>query len=346
MKIDVFTHILPTEYARRMAKLGETPAARNVRQRIAGVPALVDLDLRLSQLEEFGDDYRQIISLPAPPIEDIGGHSVGREMATVGNDGMAGLTRDHPERFAGFVAALPLGDVDDAIEEGRRAMQELGAVGVQIYTSTQDEPWDHPRFEEFFAAMHELQAMIWVHPTRNSSWPDYPTESRSLHEIWWALGWPHDTSLFMARIVFSGRLDRYPGLRFLTHHGGGTVPMLAGRVAHGWDQLGARTPASERHEIESTLQRRPVDYFKQFYADTALFGAASAIACSLDFFGEDHLLFASDSPFDPEKGPGYIRTTIANLQELGLSEDQLEKLFHKNAERLLPLPGRERSATG
>jgi uncharacterized protein len=346
MKIDAFTHILPSQYARRMTDLGDTPAARNIRNRIAGVPSLADLDLRLRQLEEFGDDYRQIISLPAPPLEDIGEHSVGREMAKVGNDGMAALVRDHPQRFAGFVAGLPLGDVGDAIAEAGRAMRELGAVGVQIYTSTQDVAWDHPRFDEFFAAMEELQAMIWVHPTRNNHWADYPTEDRSLYEIWWALGWPHDTSLFMARIVFSGLLDRHPGLRFLTHHGGGTIPMLAGRVGAGWDQLGVRTPPSERADVENTLGRRPIEYFKQFYADTALFGAVSAIACSLDFFGEDHLLFASDSPFDPEGGPGYIRTTIANLEQLGLSEQQLEKLFHGNAERLLTLGSRMQAKNG
>lgn len=346
MKIDAFTHILPSEYARRMSELGETPAARNIRQRIAGVPALADLDLRLRQLEEFGDDYRQIISLPAPPLEDVGEHSVGREMAKIGNEGMAELVRDHPERFAGFVAGLPLGDVGDAIDEARRAIRELGAAGVQIYTSTRDVPWDHPRFEEFFAAMAGLDAMIWVHPTRNNHWADYPTEDRSRYEIWWALGWPQDTSLFMARIVFSGLLDRHPGLRFLTHHGGGTIPMLAGRVAAGWDQLGARTPPSDRADIENSLQRRPVEYFKQFYADTALFGAASAIACALDFFGEDHILFASDSPFDPEGGPGYIRRTIANLEELGLPEAQLRKLFGGNAQRLLPLEGVTRAAGG
>ncbi len=72
----------------------------------------------------------------------------------------------------------------------------------------------------------------------------------------------------------------------------------------------------------------------------------SAIACSLDFFDEDHLLFASDSPFDPEGGPGYIRTTIANLEQLGLSEQQLEKLFHGNAERLLTLGSRMQAKNG
>ena len=335
MKLDVFTHILPATYARRMSELGDTPAARNIRQRIAGVPVLVDLDLRLRQLEEFGEDYRQIISLPAPPLEDIGERQLGAELARIANEGLAALVRAHPERFAGFVAGLPLADVGDAIEEARRATGELGALGVQVYTSVSGAPWDEARFESFFEALDQLGAIVWVHPTRNATWADYPTETRSRYEIWWALGWPHDTSLFMARIVFSGLLDRYPRVRFITHHGGGTIPMLAGRVADGWDQLGARTPPAEREEVQTPIRGRPVDYFKRFYVDTALFGAAEAIACSLAFFGEDHLLFASDSPFDPEKGPGYIRSTIANLEQLGLDSEQLEKIFHGNAERLL-----------
>lgn len=337
MKIDAFTHVLPAEYAARMSQLSDTPAARNIRQRVAGVPALVDVDLRLRQLEEFGDEYRQIISLAAPPLEDLGDRAASRELAQLGNDGMAELVQRHPDRFSGFVAGLPLGNVDDAIAEARRAVGDLGALGVQIYTSVSGTAWDDPRFEPFFAAIAAMDAMIWAHPCRNATWPDYPSESRSRYEIWWALGWPQDTAVFMARVVFSGLFDRYPGLRILTHHGGGTVPMLAGRIEGGWDQLGARTPPAERADVEHQLQRRPADYFKLFYADTALFGAAHAILAALAFFGEDHLLFASDSPFDPEKGPGYIRSTIANLDGLHLPPDQLHKIYAGNAQRLLPL---------
>jgi aminocarboxymuconate-semialdehyde decarboxylase len=337
MKIDAFTHILPREYGERLSGLGDTPAAKNIRKRISGIPALIDLDLRLRQLEEFGDDYRQVISLPAPPIEDIGDAALGRDMARLANDGLAELAEQHPERFAGWVAGLPLGDVDDAIEEARRAVTELGAAGVQIYTSNGGEAWDHPRFEPFWDAMAELDAMTWVHPTRNASWADYPGEERSRYEIWWALGWPHDTSLFMARMVFSGLFDRHPDIRILTHHGGGTIPQLAGRVAGGWDQLGARTPEDQQEDVENTLQKRPLDYFKLFYVDTALFGAPHAIAGSLAFFGEERVLFASDSPFDPERGPGYIRSTIADLEGLGLPEETLERIYSGNAERLLKL---------
>ena len=338
MKIDVFTHFMPAEYWARLDQLDDTPQARNIRARIAGIPALSDLDVRLGQLEEFGDDYRQVISLPAPPIEDIGPPDVGRAMARIANEGLAALVEQRPERFAAFVAALPLADVDDAIAEAQDAVRRLGASGVQIYTSVSGEAWDAPRFEPLFAALAELDTVIWVHPTRTVTWPDYPTESRSRHEIWWALGWPHDTSVFMARIAFSGLFDRYPGLKILTHHGGGTIPHLAGRVAGGWDQLGARTPDHERDDIATDLRRRPLEYFKQFYADTALFGAPASIATTLDFFGVDRVMFASDSPFDPERGPGYIRSTIADLESLGLPEADLEQIFAGNATRLLRLP--------
>jgi aminocarboxymuconate-semialdehyde decarboxylase len=72
-----------------------------------------------------------------------------------------------------------------------------------------------------------------------------------------------------------------------------------------------------------------------FYADTAAFGEASALRCALDFFGIERMLFASDSPFDPEKGPGYIRATIENIESLGLSDADRERLYEGNARSVL-----------
>jgi aminocarboxymuconate-semialdehyde decarboxylase len=89
--------------------------------------------------------------------------------------------------------------------------------------------------------------------------------------------------------------------------------------------------------ILKRLQTRPLDYFKQFYADTAVFGSAAATVCGLDFYGEDQVLFASDAPFDPEKGPGYIRQTINIIEELDLSPETRQKIFQDNAIKLLRL---------
>jgi predicted TIM-barrel fold metal-dependent hydrolase len=336
MKIDAYCHLMPRAYADRLAAITDAPAAANIRNRIAGIPSMVDLDLRFRQMDEFGDDYRQIVSLPAPPIEDLGDPRRCREMARLANEGLAELVERHPDRFEGFVAALPMNDVEGTIEEIDHAIGTLGAAGVQIYTHVNGHPLDEQRFDPFWAKMADADRMIWVHPSRNASWADYPTESFSRYEIWWVFGWEYDTAAFMARVVFSGVLERHPELKILIHHGGSMVPHFAGRVGPGWDQLGSRTPPDRHEEVEHhPLSRRPLDYFKMFYADTAMFGAGHALRCSLEFFGAERVLFASDTPFDPEKGPGYIRSTIANIEQLDLSAEERERIYEGNVRRLV-----------
>ncbi len=95
MKLDAFCHILPRPYADALARLDSTPAAANIRNRIEGIPSLVDLDLRFRQMDEFGEDYRQIVSLPAPPPEDLGDVATARDMATLANDELANLVGEH-----------------------------------------------------------------------------------------------------------------------------------------------------------------------------------------------------------------------------------------------------------
>jgi uncharacterized protein len=336
-KIDAFCHTLPKPYYDRFFALEASPSSADIRRRVSGVPSLVDMDLRFRQMDEFGD-YRQVINLAAPPVEDLGPPETSRQLARIGNEALAELVAKHPDRFAGFVACVPMNDVDAAIAEARYACDELGALGVQIYTHVHGRPMDDERFEPFYATLADLDKIIQVHPCRNSSWPDYPTEERSKFEIWWVFGWEYDLSAFMARIVFGGVLERHPTLKFLIHHGGSMVPHFAGRVGPGWDQLGARTPDAHRALVEGyPLTKRPIEYFKMFYADTALFGAAHALRCTIDFFGAERVLFASDSPFDPEKGPGYIRSTIANLNEITLSDADRSAIFNGNARRLLGL---------
>ena len=110
---------------------------------------------------------------------------------------------------------------------------------------------------------------VWVHPTRTAKTPDYADEEKSLYEIWWTFGWSYDTATFMARMVFSKTLDKYPDLKIIVHHFGGIVPMLEGRIGPGWDQLGARTSDEDYGALLKSLKKRPLDYFKQdFYADT------------------------------------------------------------------------------
>jgi aminocarboxymuconate-semialdehyde decarboxylase len=115
------------------------------------------------------------------------------------------------------------------------------------------------------------------------------------------------------------------------------VPYLEGRVGYGWDQLGARTSTVDYSTLLRSMKKRPVDYFRQFHADTAMFGARAATRCGIEFFGVDRVLFASDMPFDPTPGL-YMRETIRVIDSLDLDEAQRRAIYSDNARRLLRLP--------
>jgi aminocarboxymuconate-semialdehyde decarboxylase len=143
----------------------------------------------------------------------------------------------------------------------------------------------------------------------------------------------------MARMVFSGFFDRWPNLKVITHHMGAMIPYFTGRVGYGWDQLGTRTSDKDYRSLLKSMKKRPIDYFHSFYADTALFGGRAGTVCGLDFFGVDHVLFASDAPFEPTPGL-YIRETISVIDSLDLTADEKDRIYRRNAERLLNLAAR------
>ncbi|WP_217996325.1 amidohydrolase family protein [Alicyclobacillus shizuokensis] len=300
------------------------------------IPAIYDLNVRLKVIEQF-DNYSQIISLGMPPLEAIGEPPLSVELARMANDGMAELVSRYPRHFAGFLAALPMNAPAAAEKEAERAFTELRANGLQIHTNVNGKPLDSEEFYPIFEVAHKYNRPILLHPARTAGMADYATETKSKYEIWWALGWPYETNAALARLVFSGILDRLPNLKVVAHHMGGLIPYLEGRVGPGWDQLGSRTSDEDLNSVLQGLRRRPFEYFKDFYADTALFGARAATVCGLEFFGANRLVFASDCPFDPEKGPGYIKSTIEILHSLDIPQDDLEKICFWNAEQLFGL---------
>jgi aminocarboxymuconate-semialdehyde decarboxylase len=334
MKIDIFNHLFPKNFFDKMIEVA--PNQKDIGRRVRSVPAIVDLEERFRVMDQF-EDYVQIICLPNPPLEVLGGPDVTSELAQIANDGMAEYVAKYPDRFPGFIASLSLSDPDAALTELDRSIKDLKAVGVQFFSNVKGAPLDLPEFEPLFARMADIDLPIWIHPARAANFPDYLTEKKSKYEIWWAFGWPYETSVAMARIVFAGYFDKYPNLKIISHHLGAMIPYFEGRVGPGWDQLGSRTSDEDYTVILKQLKKRPLDYFKMFYADSAVFGSVAATKCGLEFFGADKVLFASDSPFDPEKGPGYIRETIKVIAELPISDTDKQKIFEGNAKRLLKL---------
>jgi predicted TIM-barrel fold metal-dependent hydrolase len=336
--VDAFNHFFPKRLWDRM--LASEGTARDIGKRMRGVPAIYDLDERFRVIDMF-NDYKQVISLGMPPLEALGSAEQSIEFAKLANEGLAELVDKHPDRFAGYVAALPMGSPAAAVQEAERAITQLGANGFQIHTNVNGAPLDEPQFFPIFEVIAKHGKPILLHPSRNAGMPDYKTESKSKYEIWWTFGWPYETSAAMARLVFSGLMDRLPNIKLLAHHLGALVPYLEGRVGPGWDQLGARTSDEDlRTTVLAKLKKRPLDYFKDFYADTAVFGSRPATVCGLEFYSPDKVLFASDCPFDPEKGPGYIRETIKVLESIEMAQDVREKISFRNAEKLFGLKSR------
>lgn len=334
-KIDVFNHIWPEPFFQRL--IGHIGTMTDITKRSGDVPMMTDLDRRFRVMDAFGPDYCQILSLASPPLEKLAGPEKALELSRIGSDSLAELCASHPDRFPGFIGTAPMNDPEAAVTESRRAIEELGAVGVQIFTNVQGKPLDLPEFDPLFAYMASSGKPVWLHPARGENFPDYLTEKRSEYEIWWTFGWPYETSAAMARLVFSGVFDRHPGLRIITHHAGAMVPFFEGRVGAGWDQMGKRTSDRDLAAVRKALKRPHLEYFKEFYADTASFGSRKAIEHALEFFGEDRVLFASDAPFDPEGGPMYIRETIRVIEAMDISEAQRRKIFQDNAAKLLGL---------
>ena len=334
MKLDIFNHIFPTTYFDKMLEVA--PNFKDIGKRARGVPVLVDLDARFRVMDQF-DDYAQVICLCAPPLEALAGPELSPELARIANGGMAEYVTKYPDRFPAFIASLPMNNPNAALKEMDRAIKDLKAVGVQFFSNVNGRPLDLPEFKPLFEKMAAYDLPIWIHPTRGANFPDYLTEEKSKYEIWFVFGWPYDTSVMMARLVFGGYFDEFPNLKIITHHMGGMVPYFEGRVGPGWDQLGARTSDEDLSVILKNLKKPHLEYFKMFLADTAMFGSLSGTICGLEFFGADHVLFASDSPFDPEKGPGYIRETIKIVDALAISDEDRQKIYEGNARRLLKL---------
>ncbi len=328
MVIDIFTHIAPKSFLDKLVDLG--PRMGNIVNRLLAVKPLYDLDLRFKAMDSV-PDYRQLICLPNPSLEEIGPADTGRELAKIANDELAELCRRHPDRFVGFAAAVHLDDVDNAIREADRAIHQLGATGVQTYNHIAGHPLDEARFRPFFDAMAKWDRPIWLHPTRTAATKDYASEEKSRFEMWWCFGWPYDTSVAMARLVFDGLFDRHPDINIITHHMGGMIPFFDGRVGSGLEVLGSRTSDEDYSGILPSLKRPHLEYFKKFYGDTAMFGATNGVKCGLDFFGVKQVLFATDAPLGP------IRKTFDGIDGMDLDPASKRAIFHDNAARLLKL---------
>ncbi len=331
MIIDVFNHFMPAPYFDRLKKLVPDLPAATAFPRLR---TLWDLDARLRLLDQFGD-CQQVLSLANPPIELLPSPAQTLEYARMANDGLAEICRRYPHRFPTFIASLPMNNIDTTLQEIDRAVNDLGAKGIQVFTNVAGKPLSAPEFRPIFARMVQHDLPVWVHPMRGPQFSDYATEKVSENEIWFTFGWPYETTACMTRLIYSGLFDELPKVKIITHHMGGMIPYFSGRIALGFRQIFFGEP--DRNPGAESLKKPPGDYFKMLYADTALNGDAAATACGHAYFGTPRCLFATDAPFDAEQGRGLIAKTIAAVEALEIGSEEKARIFSGNARTLLKL---------
>ena len=330
MKIDIFAHVMPDKYRERLYRNADkflTEKAVQDRR-----PSLRDRSLRFSKLEPY-EGMVQVISTTMPAVEEVVGPGEAVELARISNDEMAEMVAKNPERYAGAIANLPMNNMDAALKEAERAVKELNFKGVQIYAVIQGKPLSSQEFMPLYELMAELDLPIWIHPRKRSDEPEYSSESVSYNQIFSIFGWPFETTAAMTRLIFAGVFEKYPAIKFITHHCGGMVPYFADRIVVHYDNGRERLG----QEFFPGLTKHPIDYFRMFYGDTALNGNPSALKCALDFFGEDHLLFGTDMPYDVGNGSVSVDDTVKAIEAMGLSEPVKSKIYEGNARRLLHL---------
>ncbi len=332
--IDAFCHFFPPGLFRKLSQT--SGGTRDIGKRIQGVRTIHDLDARLRMMDEF-DDYSEILSRGLPPIEAMAGPTDAPEFARIANDGLAELCSRYPDRFAGYVGALPMAAPDAAAKEAERILIDGNANGLQLHTNVNGACLDEPRFFPVFEIAAKSGKPILLHPARTAGVADFPAETKSKYEIWVILGWPYETSCTVARLIFSGLTTRLPNLKFVLHHLGAMIPFFDARLDTGWATLGSRTSDEDYSGVLRSLGKPLLDCFKDFYADTALCGGRIGTECGLEFYGADHVLFASDAPFGAEGGASYIRETMKVIAALDVPQADKEKICFRNAQALFKL---------
>ena len=330
LKIDIYNHIFPTKYVEAMSKMGmmQAPAGGSGMLR-----TLYDLDLRFRIMDRH-EGLMHVLTM-CTLFEDriiAAGKSV--EAARIANDSLAELVSRYPDRFPAAVAMLSLDNIEASLHEIDRAVKELRLRGVQITTPIHDRPIDAPEYWPIYEKMEKYNLPIWIHPVREHDYADYRTENRSLYRIAGMLGWPYETSVAMVRLAMSGVLEKYPKVKFVTHHCGAMVPYFAERIVQFLDSDEARGQAIYRQ----SLTKSPLEYMKMFYNDTALYGNTPGLMCAYALFGAEKLLFGTDMPFDNQLGARVTRQTIDAIDAMEISDAEKRLIYEGNARRLLRLP--------
>jgi predicted TIM-barrel fold metal-dependent hydrolase len=331
--IDAYSHISPPKYTEVLRK-----SYPNFYKAILGnSPPLFDMEQRFRIMDKYPEVVQVLTIGPVPPLEEFANSEQSPDLAKMANDEMAELVLKYRDRFVAAIALLPMNNIDAALKETDRAINDLGCKGIYVHSNINGKPLDSPEFMPLFEKMAQYNLPIYIHPWRSDNFADYPTEETSKYMIASTFGWPYETTVAMSRLVFSGILEKYPNLKVVTHHCGGMVPYYAQRIFQHYGQQGMGYRGRTGYMKE--LSKTPLEYYKMFYNDTAIHGNTMALMCAYDLCGADHIVFGADMPLgDYYFGFRSYRQTINAIEAMDITDEEKKLIFVDNARSLLRLP--------
>jgi 6-methylsalicylate decarboxylase len=289
-RIDCHAHFTPPEYDAQVTKtLGPAP-----------IPAW-DTHQQLEMMARYGI-AASVVSVP-PPGVFMGDGGQAKDLARAVNEAGAGLINQYPKQFAAL-AALPLPDVNAALDELTYALDVLKLDGVALFTHIGDQYLGNPAWSVLFDELNRRGAYVFVHPA-------LPAQATPLkHLPSWLIEFPFETTRAITNLLYSGTFARCPNIKFQFAHMGGAAPFLAGRIA----SLVKRAPPAAR--IAEQVPAGPLEYLKHLYYDTGLSNNAPALAATLQVTMLDHILLGLDWPYadlpaegDPAPGLAHLGAT-------------------------------------
>jgi predicted TIM-barrel fold metal-dependent hydrolase len=323
--IDVHNHFYPPAYLKKLQKGGYVTQVTEDSEGNSIIayegdyniysPDHRDIEFRLAELDRVGIKAQMLrLTTPGVHIEE---KDRGTYLAKITNDDVSDIAKRFPGRFYGL-AALPLQDPEASALELKRSVKELGLKGGTLFTNINGKTLDAPSFQCVFETARELDVPLFIHPTTPN-----PADAFLAFRLAALVGFNVDTTLTFAKFIFGGLFDRIPGLKLIASHLGGCLPYLAERLDRGYYAYTAC----------QSIHKAPSEYIKEnVYIDCVSFDPL-AVDFALKFMGADRLMVGSDYPHQI----GDIEKCSWVINELCASEDEKNKIFHTNAERLFNL---------
>jgi len=355
--IDCYSHICPLKFMESFSKTKLKISWDHISPgaKVTGGSTLWDIEKRLKIISKY-ENYRQVLVPSCEVIEPFFDPEDTNYLIRVFNDSLFEIINRHPNIFIAAVASLPINNIDAALREIDRTINEMGFKGILMHTPVyiyregksksmgltfeNQRPLDSPEFWPIFEMMSQLALPIWIHPCGRGGVPSYKDEKPGRYGLDHILGWPIESAIAMSRLVSSGILAKYPNLKFIIHHcGSAIIPVLAGRLDNEFDKLesAGRLEWGPLCTESNFKQKKVLDYFKMFYGDTALYGDTSGLECGRNFFGTEHIVFGTDYPYDMANGEKFIPKTIEAVNKMDISDSEKQMIFEGNIAQLLRL---------